>query len=471
MSGRLRDKYRKFKSGAEKRKLKNVQKEQGKLLKNSLCKFLNKDQIDCVTGNNITIDTKELQSSSKTEQNEDDEIDYDDPGKWQNITDKLRVYLLENSSSKIINYNFPSNDEGRKFSISHYNRIMGNCEKLVRNWLLYSKSLNRVFCIYCRLFSSNSTSSLASEGFSNWKQISERLKKHELSISHNIAQEKGLQLRMRFNLHITIDNAIQRNVNIEKERWRNILKRIIACIEFLAEHNDSFRGTSSKLYTANNGKFLGLLQMIAKFDLIVADHLKRVYNNDIHDHYLGPRIQNELINIISTKIRDDIINRVRQNFTLKPMSDTRWESRVEWVKPIRFQLCQVHDALIEISESIKDPKIKSESSNEGYESSKKIAQNLCKGFDIQAVFKQSRIKKKVNQFNYESKDARLNSAEQTFYNDYFLAVIDQAIVSINERFEQLSHHSEYFGFLYNIENLKTFDDETSRKHCMDLETF
>ncbi|XP_050547253.1 uncharacterized protein LOC126908954 [Daktulosphaira vitifoliae] len=107
--------------------------------------------------------------------------------------------------------------------------------------------------------------------------------------------------------------------------------------------------------------------------------------------------------------------------------------------------------------------------NEGFESSKKIAQNLCEGLDIQAVFKQSRIKKKVRQFNYESKDARLNSAEQTFYDDYFLAVIDQAIVSINERFEQLSHHSEYFGFLYNIENLKTFDEETLRKHCMDLE--
>jgi hypothetical protein len=49
------------------------------------------------------------------------------------------------------------------------------------------------------------------------------------------------------------------------------------------------------------------------------------------------------------------------NFTLKPMSDTRWESRVESIKPIRFQLCQVHDALVEVSELTKDPKIKSES--------------------------------------------------------------------------------------------------------------
>ncbi|XP_050524356.1 zinc finger MYM-type protein 1-like [Daktulosphaira vitifoliae] len=541
---------------------------------------------------------------------------------------------IENNEQKLLLDNITIETKELQSSSNDVNE---NLQQLSKDLLLQGDTENKkvqddeidyddpVFCLYCRLFSSNSTSSLASEEFFNWKQISERLKEHELSISHNIAQEKWLQLRMRLNLHTTIDNDIQRNVNIEKERWRNILKRIIACIEFLAEHNDAFRGTSSKLYTANNGKFLGLLQMIAKFDLIMADHLKRVYNNDIHDHYLGPRIQNELINIIATKIRDEIINRVRQkeikaqlklmnidlnncrgqaydnganmighhqgvqsrilsenpraffvpctahslnlllgdmalsvpaamtffgviqriysifaasterwtillkyvsDFTLKPMSDTRWESRVESVKPIRFQLCQVHDALIEISESTKDPKIKSESSslanyefcydfilsvviwyellsainkvskslqsknmelsnavqllsglkdffynfrNEGFESSKKIAQNLCEGLDIQAVFKQSRIKKKVRQFNYESKDARLNSAEQTFYDDYFLAVIDQAIVSINERFEQLSHHSEYFGFLYNIENLKTFDEETLRKHCMDLE--
>lgn len=108
---------------------------------------------------------------------------------------------------------------------------------------------------------------------------------------------------MRLDLHKTVDNNIQDNLNVEKERWRSILKRIIACIEFLAEHNDAFRGTSSKLFIANNGKFLGLIQMIAKFDIIMADHLRRVCNDEIYDHYLGPRIQNELISIIATKIR------------------------------------------------------------------------------------------------------------------------------------------------------------------------
>jgi len=54
---------------------------------------------------------------------------------------------------------------------------------------------------------------------------------------------------MRLELHKTVDNNIQDILNVEKERWRSILKRIIACIGFLVEHNDAFRGISSKLYS------------------------------------------------------------------------------------------------------------------------------------------------------------------------------------------------------------------------------
>jgi hypothetical protein len=48
------------------------------------------------------------------------------------------------------------------------------------------------------------------------------------------------------------------------------------------------------------------------------------------------------------------------HFTVKPLSVTRWERRLQSVKPICLQLGQIRDALEEISESTKDPKIKSE---------------------------------------------------------------------------------------------------------------
>lgn len=48
--------------------------------------------------------------------------------------------------------------------------------------------------------------------------------------------------------------------------------------------------------------------------------------------------------------RWDILKRHITSLTLKSLSITRWESRVESLKPIRFQINEINDALIEISE-------------------------------------------------------------------------------------------------------------------------
>ncbi|XP_035231722.1 uncharacterized protein LOC118203548, partial [Stegodyphus dumicola] len=36
--------------------------------------------------------------------------------------------------------------------------------------------------------------------------------------------------------------------------------------------------------------------------------------------------------------------------TLKPLSNTRWESKIEAIRPVRYQLGEIYDALFEISE-------------------------------------------------------------------------------------------------------------------------
>jgi len=57
--------------------------------------------------------------------------------------------------------------------------------------------------------------------------------------------------------------------------------------------------------------------------------------------------------------RWEILKKHLTCLTLKPLSETRWECRLESVKAVKMQLKEIN-ALIEVSESTKIPAIKSE---------------------------------------------------------------------------------------------------------------
>ncbi|KAL6126153.1 hypothetical protein ACLB2K_074204 [Fragaria x ananassa] len=49
-----------------------------------------------------------------------------------------------------------------------------------------------------------------------------------------------------------------------------------------------------------------------------------------------------------------------EGLTVKPLSQTRWESHVESVRPIKEQTSQMRDALVDLANTSEDPKTKSE---------------------------------------------------------------------------------------------------------------
>jgi hypothetical protein len=86
----------------------------------------------------------------------------------------------------------------------------------------------------------------------------------------------------------------------------------VAIIKFLGKHNLAFRGHNCKLYEDSIGNFLGLIEMLAEFDPVIQEHVRRITNNETQVHYLGPRVQNELIYLFGSAINSEIIKKIKQ---------------------------------------------------------------------------------------------------------------------------------------------------------------
>jgi hypothetical protein len=56
-----------------------------------------------------------------------------------------------------------------------------------------------------------------------------------------------------------------------------------------------------------------MVEMMAKFDPVIQEHVKRITTEDIHKHYLGHNIQNEVIDLIAAAIRSEIIRKIKES--------------------------------------------------------------------------------------------------------------------------------------------------------------
>ena len=241
-------------------------------------------------------------AKSKTNQ-----IDWLDIGSWpQTVTDSERIFLVETGPVRILDFNFPVNDSGRHFSQFYYSRTLMNGEVVDRRWIVYSKTCDKVFCFCCRLFGTG-YNNFTKDGCNNWQNLSKLLRDHETGITHINALCDWLDCQHRLELHATVDKHVQKQIDAEKMHWRSVLERLLTIVRFLAERNLALRGSVEKLDDAKNGNFLGLVEIIAKFDPVLSEHIRRISNDELADHYLGKTMQNEFIQLLGNEVLSKIL--------------------------------------------------------------------------------------------------------------------------------------------------------------------
>lgn len=143
------------------------------------------------------------------------DIDFPDPATWPNLLSHRLIELIVTKGAVQIIENFPVDETGRKFSATQYMRKLPNGENVNRDWLVYSKKINAVFCIFCKVFSSQSHKLIS--GYSNWRHLSVNISRHENSMEHMKSAQKWYELKLRLVKECTIDKEQQKHFEIEKK--------------------------------------------------------------------------------------------------------------------------------------------------------------------------------------------------------------------------------------------------------------
>ncbi|XP_066947131.1 zinc finger MYM-type protein 1-like [Macrobrachium rosenbergii] len=127
-----------------------------------------------------------------------------------------------------------------------------------------------------------------------------------------MATWKDLQLHLQTGK--TVEQAERTLLEAEKRRWGDVLTHLISITQSLAERNLAFRGSSNTLHQQNNGNFLKEVELLAKFDRVMKQHIERVESGQFsHSSYLGNIIQNELVASISGKLMDTVATEIKQS--------------------------------------------------------------------------------------------------------------------------------------------------------------
>ena len=144
--------------------------------------------------------------------------------------------------------------------------------------------------------------------------------------------------------------------------------------------------------------------------------------------------------------------------------------KVNWVsKILQQEEMDIEDAVIKIKELL----VFFEQLREyGFDDLMMEAKELADKVGIDPIFPQKRVVRRTKKFDEDVGDDSMKdqSLEDNFRVTYFLQIIDQALTSLKDRFEQFEHYEATFGLLFNAK-FRSMNDEELLECCIKLESF
>ena len=220
-------------------------------------------------------------------------------------------------------FNFPQSEdrERRAFRSTWYNRDMKNGLKSYRDWLIYSPKKNCTYCFPCWLFANRSHQyfdpafSDPAHGFSKWRKATDKFKSHEQSSIHLEAVRQLVATNTCLKLGMAINQEQIRAHERQVAHNRKVLHRLLDVTLFLARQNLAFRGHKETRFSCmgmapdNEGNFLELIRLLAKYDGVLGKHVASATRNQL---YMSPKIQNHFIRALAEEVEDFILKEVKQ---------------------------------------------------------------------------------------------------------------------------------------------------------------
>ena len=187
-------------------------------------------------------------------------------------------------------------------------------------WLVYSPAVGGGLCKYCVMFSSNKDSrkyagALVTKPFTNLVKATGKdgvLEAHSSLQYHKDSAQMGLlMVQHHKSPKKSLPYLISQKNQELYDRNISILKSIIEAVVLCGKQNFALRGhrDDSTSDASNKGNFLAILDVMAKRDPMLNEHLKTA---DRNAQYTSKTVQNEVIDLIAQYIRNEKTKALKQ---------------------------------------------------------------------------------------------------------------------------------------------------------------